>query len=532
MTMLQHGMTGTSGVDVGDIQNSLRFRRSASPSLSRSQGVASDKKKGTLSLFCKRGDLGVDGVIYDTSGTTDATRTIVLFETDNTLSVWQNSGRLRRTTRVFRDPSAHFHIQVYIDTTVPTVKVFINGTEETSFSVTANPILNADCGFGYNGTIWIGRNAGAGAYSDMYLSRICFVDGQALTPSSFGYQNTEINEWVSKSQSEVKAVVDAGGTNSFMLDFDNATSLTTLGYDKSSKGNSWTCNNISLTAGVTYDHMLDVPGNSYATLNPIGSYAATCSNGNLKYTSAGNAELACSSVSFDIAAATKYCWEVRLSTVDIRARFGVIAEDANCIQAATYDNKQYYMVYPAASVFSKNTGTAYPPTDVAYSSNVPVVGNIIGVVAGSGQIEFFQNGASLGVMASSLTGRYKAVVSSPISPDSEFNFGQRPFAYSYGTAVALCQANLDSAETVTVSGTFTGNAAADGPFVWMNGVPKTLTINGNAVTFGTHADKTAGGFKVRTSSASYNTAGANTWTATIDSDLENCFKYRNAQGNP
>lgn len=85
---------------------------------------------------------------------------------------------------------------------------------------------------------------------------------------------------------------------------------------------------------------------------------------------------------------------------------------------------------------------------------------------------------------------------------------------------------------LTVSGSFTGDAAADGPFVWMNGVPLTLTINSNAVTFGTHADKTAGGFKLRTSSASYNTAGSNTWTATITSDVKNLFKYRNAQGNP
>ena len=68
--------------------------------------------------------------------------------------------------------------------------------------------------------------------------------------------------------------------------------------------------------------------------------------------------------------------------------------------------------------------------------------------------------------------------------------------------------------------------------VWMNGVPKTLTINGNSVTFGTHADKLATGFKLRTSSASYNAAGTNTWTATIDSNLQNIFKYNNSEANP
>lgn len=116
--------------------------------------------------------------------------------------------------------------------------------------------------------------------------------------------------------------------------------------------------------------------------------------------------------------------------------------------------------------------------------------------------------------------------------DWVFNFGQRPFTYTPTGFNALCQANLNASGTVIVSGSFTGNASADGPFVWMNGVPDTLTINSNAVTFGTHADKLANGFKLRTSSASYNVAGSNTWTATITSDTKNIFKYNTAEGNP
>jgi hypothetical protein len=97
---------------------------------------------------------------------------------------------------------------------------------------------------------------------------------------------------------------------------------------------------------------------------------------------------------------------------------------------------------------------------------------------------------------------------------------------------ALCTANLTST-AVTTSGTFTGNANADGPFVWTNGNPATLTINGNAVTFGTHADKTAGGFKLRSSSASYNTSGSNTWTATAGNRfVYSATSINTAQGNP
>jgi hypothetical protein len=100
------------------------------------------------------------------------------------------------------------------------------------------------------------------------------------------------------------------------------------------------------------------------------------------------------------------------------------------------------------------------------------------------------------------------------------------------TFKTLCTANLTSV-AVTTSGTFTGNANADGPFVWTNGNPATLTINGNAVTFGTHADKAAGGFKLRSSSASYNTSGSNTWTATAGKRfVYSATSINTAQGNP
>lgn len=51
----------------------------------------------------------------------------------------------------------------------------------------------------------------------------------------------------------------------------------------------------------------------------------------------------------------------------------------------------------------------------------------------------------------------------------------------------------------------------------------------NAVTFGTHADKTAFGFKLRTASSSYNNTGSNTYSITSTGAKR---KYSLAQGNP
>ena len=110
-----------------------------------------------------------------------------------------------------------------------------------------------------------------------------------------------------------------------------------------------------------------------------------------------------------------------------------------------------------------------------------------------------------------------------------FNFGQRPFAYTAPTGFkALCTTNLIKATAITTSGSFVGNVSADGPFVYLNGIPTAMTINGNAVTFGSQADKLSNGFKVRTTSTSYNSTGTNNFSVSTTAQK---FKYARAQAN-
>jgi len=109
------------------------------------------------------------------------------------------------------------------------------------------------------------------------------------------------------------------------------------------------------------------------------------------------------------------------------------------------------------------------------------------------------------------------------------NFGQRPFAYTAPSGFkALCTANLPST-TITTSGSYTGNGVADGPFVFLNGVPTAMTVNGNAVTFGTDADKLSNGFKIRTTSTTFN-QNASTYNYTITTTGAP-FKTARAQSN-
>ena len=129
------------------------------------------------------------------------------------------------------------------------------------------------------------------------MAEVNFVDGQQLTPSSFGSTNDQTGVW------QPIAYTGTYGANGFYLPFSNTASTSTLGYDFSGNSNNWTTNNISLTSGTTYDSMNDVPtqwipyntagdtgalfrGN-YCVQNPLTISIAnpsSLSNGNLKQT--------------------------------------------------------------------------------------------------------------------------------------------------------------------------------------------------------------------------------------------------------
>jgi hypothetical protein len=322
-------------------------------------------------------------------------------------------------------------------------KLYVNGIRITSFSTnTLNTAQNDE--LAVNSSSYIHRmgavDNGAVLYHlDGYLSEVNFVDGQALTPASFGMTDPVTGQW--------SPIAYAGtyGTNGFYLDFSDPSSTANLCLDKSGNANNWTPTGISITAGETYDSMLDVPtrysdgGNgrgNYATLNPLSTTASTLTNGNL----------------------------TALGTTDL-------------------------------------------PTII------PTLGNWYFEISG-------------------VTKNWTPPAAFP-SAAGDYNFGQRPFTNAITPGYQLLHTGNLTSDTVTTSGSFTGNALADGPFVWMNGAPETLTINGNAVTFGTHADKLANGFKLRTASASYNAAGTNTWTATVLTPAsKSAFRKQLAKANP
>ena len=272
------------------IGKSVRLRQSASAYLNRTPSSASNRQTWTFSGWLKRGILTTRMSIFAGYTGTLATnlRTQIIILDGGTLQIGSDQMQTAtdfviETNQVFRDPSAWYHIVVAVDTTQATasnrVKLYVNGVQVTSFSTATYPSQNYQGGVNYNSNQYINRfydPVNGNYYGDGYLTEINFVDGQQLTPSSFGSTNALTGVW------QPAKYTGTYGTNGFYLNFSSNGSSAALGTDFSGNSNTWTVNNISVTTGSTYDSMTDVPtltsatAANYCTINPLdgGSSAA------------------------------------------------------------------------------------------------------------------------------------------------------------------------------------------------------------------------------------------------------------------
>lgn len=523
---------GSASGYLNNVANSLRFRANNSANATRTNATAGSAQNATFSFWVKRGQLGAGQAVFGTYnvgsnyfyfGFTSADRIVVL-------EVVTSIQYHLETSAVFRDPSAWYHIVVAIDTTQATaanrVRIYANGTELTSFSTNSPPALNYSHTYlGANARVnYIAGNSALG-YLDAHLAKFHYVDGQQLTPASFG-QADGTGLWMHK------AFTGTYGTLGSLHEFEDATTTTTIVKDTSGNSNGYASSGISVTSGVTFDQMTDTPTNGYPTLSPINAQSVvTISEANTAASYGGVANTGTALVSVPFPTTGKWYYEhhcVATGASDFFAGIllnrSVAGNAGNIIVPGTNSNEYAYrangqkMIAGVTSAYGASYGA----------------GDVIGVAfdADNMTLEFFKNGASQGQITSLAAGQYVAFTQTYNGGSAKLNFGQRSFAYTPPTNFKALNTQNIANTTLSLSGSFTGNAAADGPFVWTDGNPATLTINGNAVTFGTHADKIAGGFKLRSSSASYNAAGSNTWSATAGLRFVRSKRGNNAQVNP
>lgn len=235
-------------VNTGDsspeIFNSLRFSAPSSQSLSFTPSAVGNRKTWTWSGWVKRSAFDTDTLLFS-AGTADVNRTVFYYDTaSSTLYLLNNTGAGylgANTVAVFRDITAWYHIVLSVDTTQAVAsdrhKIYINGVLQTLTLSGGGIPQNVDTYINSTTAHYLGRNSStATGYFNGYLSRVCLINGQALTASSFGYVNSN-NQWSTLAASVIKDLANSSD-NSFMLDFDNGTSTTTLGYDYSGSYNS------------------------------------------------------------------------------------------------------------------------------------------------------------------------------------------------------------------------------------------------------------------------------------------------------
>jgi len=202
------------------VTKSLRFRSSASAYLSRTPSVVGNTTTFTWSGWVKRGTLGVGQILFGCTITEGTAYSVLNFNAADTLQFTHVFGGVVQwslgTSQVFRDPSAWYHIVAVADTNNPTVadrlRLYINGVRITSFSSSTLPFTGASSYINSLNLHAIGRY-GSTQYFDGYLTEINFIDGQALTPASFGAINSSTGVWAPSRYTGTY------GTNGFYLKF-------------------------------------------------------------------------------------------------------------------------------------------------------------------------------------------------------------------------------------------------------------------------------------------------------------------------
>ena len=446
--------TAAGGGGGYQIERSLRFNSSDSAYLSRTPASAGNRKTWTWAGWVKRSQLSSTQMVFECFNGNNDNQTFNINFGEN-LVIGGYSVLWLTTTALFRDPSAWYHITLAVDTTQATannrIRLYVNGSEITVFGTRNNPTLNADLAINQSAAHYIGTRNATTFYLNGYLADIHFIDGQALDPTSFGEFDTN-GVW------QPKAYTGSYGTNGFHLPFSDNSTAAALGTDTSGNGNTWTVNNISVTAGAGNDSLVDSPTNgsqedsgaggevvgNYATLNPIGGGGGTLANGNLELSTSSTTP----GVGTFAMTTGKWYWEVTLSTSS-NPRVGVynigLASPADLGGTAN----GWAIINSPSRVFHNGATTSY-------GSFSGASGNIVMVAydADLGRIWYGENGTWLASgnpatnsnpsQTSVTGGAIVAASSSGIGSNvHNFNFGQRPFAYTAPSGFkALCTANL------------------------------------------------------------------------------------------
>ena len=452
-------LIGASGQGGGyNLTKSLRFRSSASAYLDRTMTTATNNLKWTWSAWVKRGKLTDTNIVFGAGDGTSDNFGAMQFTSGDVIQYSQiNSSSYVvqvNTNAVFRDPSAWYHVVLVYDspnaTSTDRIQIYVNGTRQSVTYTTGPFAQNTSSKINSALAHYISKLDYASLYFDGYLTEVNFIDGQALTPSSFGETSTSTGVWIPKKYTGTY------GTNGFYLPFtDVATtsgSNAGLGKDFSGNGNYWTTNNISVTTGTTYDSMSDVPtltsatAANYCTLNPLDRNTnLAISNGNLTAIPSTDADYWLGRATMQLPSTGKWYWELTLNNTPYLYQAGIYSANRPNSGGTSATGNEYQVAWGTAWTYimyqSNNAAFA------AWGTNTnPTSGNVLmfAVDSDNGTMWVGRNGTWYNTSgtanpATNTDPRFSSIPSglfagvnlpNPASGGVSMNFGQQGFAYT------------------------------------------------------------------------------------------------------
>ena len=252
-----------------DIDNSVKLQTAGvnSEFFNKSYSSAGNRETWTFSTWVKRTEIGSNNYLLDAYKNSNTWFILGFSDVDDIVlyDIIAGTDYGKRTTAVYRDTSAWYHIVFVSDTTNGTAgdrqRLYVNGVRVTDF--------DSDYGdppSGYDGSVndeivhSIGYRTDGNSSFNGYLAETILVDGTALDPTDFGEFDSATGIW---KPIEITDTSFTWGTNGLWLKYDNAASM---GANSAGTG-GFSVQNVNQN-----DQATDTPTNNFCTWNPLWTF--------------------------------------------------------------------------------------------------------------------------------------------------------------------------------------------------------------------------------------------------------------------
>jgi len=430
------------------VMNSLWFNGTSS-FINYSVTSAGTRTKWTFATWLKRTKIGEVHALFD-SYVNSSERSAIDITLGDQLE-WENRqstsivGQVT-STPLHRDLTGWQHILAEYDSANSHIGFWVNGILQPF--TTPNPIEPGQTSsFGLSGISYgIGRRSYGVNYFAGYMTQPTFWGGMAINSGELSITDV-INfapdgQIYPKTTTDLLTTVDTAESNSFLLDFSNTTSTTTVGFDASVHANNCVLANMT-TANVNGDNPFS-NFTTYNSLNALGADPPLFSEANrvaktgVGSTSSPRSTIACPPTG-------KWYWECELvakSSAGDQWMLGIISTQEPNIG-------RDYSVNGRNILYFADNGAIYKDGDWLLSTGITsTVGDIIGFSydADAQSMEWFKNGVSITTqLVPSLSGEDAAISSGDAdngsTRDTGLFIGEDEWTYSAPVGYKSLQAS-------------------------------------------------------------------------------------------